>query len=114
MSRGLPKLFDVYDENDQLIMSRSKAIHISEFLEINYTRLYDIANLNRSFNGYKVRYSKVIKPEIQRFYCQNCREIVSIKPLEIKDRKRGSLKCCSIKCLDQMKYKLQRMDMGYE
>ena len=83
-------------------------MRVSKFLRVEYTRLYDIANLNRKVKGYKVSYSKRKVPET--FFCQNCRKFNKTGGVFHKDKKRGKLRLCDEVCKSEIINKLKGFD----
>lgn len=106
MPKGQTKYFNLMDEqNNHLIIKNGGVAEVAKFLGVNYTTLYDFANLNREIKGYRVSYVKKVRP-VGRFYCQNCRALTKHKPIKLDDVQKGPLKLCSQECKIQIKKKL--------
>lgn len=114
MAQRLPKYFDLYDNEGVIVVSRARAVFLSKLLDVNYTRLYDIANLKRKIKGYRLIYSEEKTKRQEKFFCQFCRKLTKIHPITLSDPQRGSIKVCSKDCKQGLIIKLARIDRGYE
>lgn len=97
MSRGISRYFDYYDEKNNIFLHRIRVKQVSKLLNIHYTRVYDIANLQKDHDGVKLFYSEE-KERTVRFYCQCCRTKTKQVPVTYEDDFVGEIKLCSIKC----------------